>query len=202
MPAFVSAGFSENDDVLPRKEFQRFLEDVSLGLNFAANLFESHLVLGLDGNLIIFTAKFDQYQPAAWFESLEQSLQCDVGFGALVVNVDHQNQVDRGSRKLGVGLGGSDRLDICHAHGSGVVLEHSQHLGLHVGCQHGSGRSHATGEPDAVIACTAPTSATVAPDGIARASSMASGSSSLIRVSRNSQSTPSHDITSAMRRPM
>ena len=53
-----------------------------------------------------------------------------------------------------------------------------------------------------MVAGPAPTSATVAPEGILRASSIASGCSSSMRVSRNSQSTPSQDITSAICRPM
>ena len=62
---FATTGFSKDDDMLPGEEFKRFLEDEASGLDFAADLVEGHLVLGLDGNIGIFAAELDQDQPAA-----------------------------------------------------------------------------------------------------------------------------------------
>ncbi len=81
--------------MLPGEEFERLLEDKALWLDFTADLVEGHLVLGLDRNIGILAAELDQDQPAARLQSLEQPEECELGGGAFVVDVDHQNQVDR-----------------------------------------------------------------------------------------------------------
>ena len=119
-----------------------------------------------------------------------------------MVDVDHQDQVDRPLREAGVGLGAADRLDVGHPGGAGVLAEHAEHLGLDVGGIDDALGADLAGQPDAVITGPAPTLATVAPVGIFRALSIASGCSSSIRVSRKSHSAPCQDITSAIGRPM
>ena len=96
--------------MLPGEEFERVFEDEALGLNFAADLFEGHLVFGLDGHLRVFAAKLDQDQPSERFEGLEETLEGRLGIGAFVVDIDHQDQVDLRVGKLGVGLGCEDRV--------------------------------------------------------------------------------------------
>ena len=117
----VSAGLSKMMTCCQGRNSSESLKMKPSGLDFAANLFESHLVFGLDGHLGVFATKFDQYQPAAGFKGLQQPFECRLGIGAFVIDIDHQDQVDLAVGKLGVGLGREDAFDIGNARLAGVV---------------------------------------------------------------------------------
>ena len=57
----------ENDYVLSRQRFNRLDEPESLGFDLGADLSNSHLVLGSDGDARIFAAILDQRHPSVRF---------------------------------------------------------------------------------------------------------------------------------------
>ena len=65
----------ENDDVLPREEFERLLELEALGLDLAAHLLERHLVLGLDRHGFVLAPELHQHEPSPRLEGLEEPLE-------------------------------------------------------------------------------------------------------------------------------
>ena len=144
----------EDDHVLPGEEFERLLEREALGLDFEADLGQGHLVLGLDGDLGVFAAELDEDQPALRLERGLETLQDRLGIGALVVDVDHQDQVNGLLGEAGVVLSAANRLDVGDTGRSGVLAEHAQHFELDVGgVDHPLGTDVA-GQADAVIAGT------------------------------------------------
>ena len=69
-------------------------------------------MLGLDRDRLVFAAELDQHEPAFGFQRLPEPLKSDIGVGALVIDVNHQNEIDLCLGELGVELGGADRLDV------------------------------------------------------------------------------------------
>src|SRR5205823_536422 len=83
----------EDEDVLPGEEFERFLEPEPLRLQLAADLSDGHLVLGLDRDLGVLATELDEDEATVRLERFAEALQGDLGIGAFVVDVDHQDQV-------------------------------------------------------------------------------------------------------------
>ncbi len=63
LPFLAAAGFSKMMTCCHGRNSSESLNTKPRGLDFAADLFERHLVFGLDGNIGVFAAKFDQDQP-------------------------------------------------------------------------------------------------------------------------------------------
>ena len=69
-----------------------------------------------------------------------------------MIDVDHQDEVDRGLGELGVELGGADGLDVRDPGLAGVPLEHPEHFGLQVAGQDRSLGADSLCHANAVVA--------------------------------------------------
>ena len=110
--SLASSGFSKMMTCCQGRNSSDSLKVKPWGSTSQADLLEGHLVLGLDGDLGVLAAELDQDQPAAGLERGLEALQGRLGVGALVVDVDHQDQVDGRLGEAGVGLGAADGLDV------------------------------------------------------------------------------------------
>jgi hypothetical protein len=74
------ARLSENNNVLLRQHFNRFIEPVSLGLHFRPNLTYRHFVLRPDRHFGIFSAVFQKHNPAIGLQRLPNPVRHFLGF--------------------------------------------------------------------------------------------------------------------------
>ena len=198
------AGLLEDDDVLPGEEFERLLEGEALGLDLRRTWSRVILCSGLMGTSGSSPRNSTRTSRPPGLSALRRALQGGLGVGALVVDVDHQDQVDlAASGSFGVGLGAADGLDVRHAGVAGVGARAS-------GASRAGGRWRRPcpwarpGGPGGCCDSRPPRRRRRRwrPRGSSgrRASPRAALPRS--RVSRKSQSAPCHDITSAIGRPM
>ena len=142
----------QHDDVLPGQHVDHAFDAEAVGAELLAHLADAHLVLLADRHARILAPELDQHQPAVALQRLLQLADEDLRRRQLVVDVDHQQQVERLRRQHGIVGASLDDLDVGHLLARHSRLDDLEHARLQVGGDDAAGRSDGLGQADRVVA--------------------------------------------------
>jgi hypothetical protein len=128
----LNFSLGEDQDVLARQRFQDLGEMEAFGLDLEFNFGDAHLMLRADGDGGVLLTVFEQDQAAVRFEGLAHFAEHALGLRKLMIDVDHQDEIERAGREFGIGLAAEDGLDVGEFHLGRVGAEAAEHFGLDV----------------------------------------------------------------------
>ena len=109
-------------------------------------------MLGLDRHRRILLTVLQQHEPAARLERFAQMAQDRLRLRQLVVDVDHQREIDRCGRQLGIVQRAFDQGDVGDFGVAEPARQDIEHLRLHVVGEHAAGRPYPSGQSHSDVA--------------------------------------------------
>lgn len=117
---------------MPGEGGDRFDELERVQLHLFADLVGTHRVEGFDGDIGVVGAEFDKGDAAAGLEGGADGFDHFVGVGELVVDVDHDGEVDAIGGEFGVRDGAESGDDVGETELSRILLEGGDHFRLDI----------------------------------------------------------------------
>src|ERR1051325_8209569 len=133
---------SDHYQMLPGKSADDLVDLIAFRFHLLLHLRHAHLVHFENWDLRIFLAELEQHQAAAWLERGLEALQEDLRLLQLVIDVDHDREIDRGRRQLRIVHAAEHCCDVSQTFRLDATLEQRDHARLNVGRIHTSGRTN------------------------------------------------------------